>query len=80
MRPIPGLETRELVSTFGHGKHSCPAQRFSISAIRTALRRLIDAYELEAAYSEARPLRAQIGGVARTERPCPVRYRARSAA
>jgi cytochrome P450 len=33
------LPARELVSTFGHGSHSCPAQRFSISAIRIAVRR-----------------------------------------
>jgi len=78
MREIPGLATRELVSTFGHGRHSCPAQRFSISAIRIALRRIIDAYELEPGFDEAQPLRAQIGGVARADRPCPVRYRRRT--
>ena len=32
------LPARELVSTFGHGRHACPAQRFAISAIRIAVR------------------------------------------
>ena len=55
------LASRELVSTFGHGRHSCPAQRFSISAIRIALRRLVDRYQ----------------PMARAARPCPVSYRVR---
>jgi cytochrome P450 len=68
---------RELVSTFGHGRHSCPAQRFSISAIRISLRRLLDRYRLEARFREAAPLARQLGGVARAAAPCVVAYRAR---
>jgi cytochrome P450 len=71
------LPARELVSTFGHGRHSCPAQRFSISAIRIALRRLLDAYDLTPRFRSARPLRRQIGGVARAARPCRIAYVAR---
>src|SRR6185369_15661452 len=71
------LPARELVSTFGHGRHACPAQRFSISAIRIAIRRLLDAYELAPRFTTARPLARQIGGVARAARPCPVAYAAR---
>jgi cytochrome P450 len=73
------LPARELVSTFGHGRHSCPAQRFSISAIRIAVRRLCERFELEPLFGEARPRRRQLGAVARAERPCPVAYRARAA-
>ena len=73
------LPARELVSTFGHGKHACPAQRFAITSIRISLRRLFDAYDLEALYREAKPLRRQIGGVSRAAAPCRVRYRRRSA-
>ena len=72
------LETRELVSTFGHGAHACPAQRFSISAIRVALRRLLERYELSPGFADAVPRRRQIGGVARAQRPCPVHYRSRA--
>jgi cytochrome P450 len=71
------LAARELVSTFGHGRHSCPAQRFSISAIRVALRRLIERYELVPRFTSAEPRPRQLGAVARAARPCPVSYRAR---
>jgi cytochrome P450 len=66
--------TRELVSTFGHGRHACPAQRFSISAIRTAIGRLLDRFELVAEYQAPPPLRQQLGAVARPASACPVRY------
>jgi cytochrome P450 len=69
------LPARELVSTFGHGRHSCPAQRFSISAIRIAVRRLVDAYDLEPRFTTVEPRPQQIGGVARSARPCVVAYR-----
>lgn len=71
------LPTRELVSTFGHGVHSCPAARFSISAIRVATRGLLDQYDLTPRFTRAAPRRRQIGGVARSARPCPVAYRRR---
>lgn len=74
---VDGLPARELVSTFGHGRHSCPAQRFSISAIRIAVRRLLEAYEVEPLFDAAEPRRRQIGAVARAARPCPVAYRSR---
>ena len=74
------LPARELVSTFGHGRHSCPAQRFSISAIRVALRRLLDRYALEPRFRAAEPRRRQLGAVARAQRPCPVGYRLRAPA
>jgi len=75
-RSVP-LATRELVSTFGHGRHSCPAQRFSISAIRIALRRLIERYALAPEFRDAAPRPRQLGAVARAARPCRVRYRTR---
>ncbi len=65
-----GLPTKELVSTFGHGPHSGPAARFSISAIRTSLGLLLDHYE----FTSAAPRLRQIGGVARAARPCWVGY------
>jgi cytochrome P450 len=71
------LPARELVSTFGHGRHACPAQRFSISAIRVALRRLLDRYELAPRFADAAPRRRQLGAVARAARPCVVEYRLR---
>ncbi|CAN5431237.1 hypothetical protein BH09ACT12_BH09ACT12_02180 [soil metagenome] len=69
---------RELVTTFGHGRHTCPAQPFSVTAMSIALHRLVAAYELTpgwAAYPTA--VAAQIGGVARAAAPAPLRYSAR---
>jgi cytochrome P450 len=71
------LPARELVSTFGHGRHACPAQRFSISAIRIAVRRLLERFTLAPGFRRAEPRRRQIGAVARAARACPVEYRLR---
>jgi len=71
------IPTKELVSTFGHGVHSCPAARFSLSAIRIATRGLLQRYDLTPHFVEASPRRRQIGGVARSARPCRVGYRRR---
>jgi cytochrome P450 len=75
LAPQVALDTKEMVSTFGHGVHSCPAARFSISAIRISLRGLLDRYELEPLFTTASPRKRQIGGVARAARSCRVRYR-----
>ncbi len=71
------VPARELVSTFGHGRHSCPAQRFSISAIRISLRRLLERYAMEARFRTPTPLARQIGGVARASGRCVIAYRPR---
>jgi cytochrome P450 len=72
------LPARELVSTFGHGIHSCPAQRFSISAIRIAVRRLIERYDFTPQFTTVTPRPRQIGGVARAAHPCVVTYALRA--
>ena len=55
-----------------------PAHRFSTSAIRHSVGELFRRYELSAEFDAPLPLPRQIGGVARADRPCKVRYRARS--
>jgi hypothetical protein len=77
--PAADLPARELVSTFGHGIHTCPAQRFSISAIRVAVRATVERYALTPRFgpADARPRARQLGGVARADRPLVVGYRAR---
>jgi len=77
LAPSVVLPTKEVVSTFGHGIHTCPAQRFSISAIVIAVRRLLEHFDFDPRFAEARPRSRQIGGVARAARPCIVRYRVR---
>ncbi len=72
------LPCPELVTAFGHGKHSCPAQPFALAAMATAAMHLFGTYELTPEWSSPPvPLPAQIGGVARAAGPTPVGYRRR---
>jgi cytochrome P450 len=69
------LASPMLVTAFGHGKHSCPAQPFSLSAMTTAMTHLLGRYVLTPRWSgHPKPVPAQIGGVARAADPCPVDY------
>lgn len=69
------LESPMLVTAFGHGKHSCPAQPFSLSAMTAAMTRLLREYRMTPQWtSHPQPVAAQIGGVARAAGPCPVDY------
>jgi cytochrome P450 len=69
------LEAVELVTAFGHGRHTCPAQPFSLSAMTTAVTRLLSEYELSPRWVDRPvPVQAQIGGVARSATPCPLHY------
>ena len=72
------LSGKELVTSFGHGAHYCPAARFSISSIRIATRALLERFVLEPRFQGPGPLRRQIGGVARADRPCRVGYTRRA--
>ena len=69
-----------MVEGYGHAKHSCPAHRFSTSAIRHATREIFERFELTPLFNDPRSLRRQIGGVARADRPCEVAYEARARA
>lgn len=71
------LDARELVTTFGHGSHTCPAQPFSLRAMVDTLVDLFGRYEIALLDDDPRPRRGQIGGVARSEEPCIVAYRSR---
>jgi cytochrome P450 len=79
LRDEAALPARELVTTFGHGEHTCPAQPFSLAAMCRSAERLVATYDLEpaAGFEAITPLAVQIGGVARSQHPCEVRYRAR---
>lgn len=73
-----GLASPQLVTAFGHGKHTCPAQPFSLAAMTASATRLLAAYDLEPTWTtHPRPVPAQIGGVARAAEPCEVTYRRR---
>jgi cytochrome P450 len=73
------LASPMLVTAFGHGRHSCPAQPFSLAAMTSAMTRLLGRYQMTPGWTEyPRPVPAQIGGVARSAGPCPVDYVVRS--
>jgi cytochrome P450 len=74
------LPSPVLVTAFGHGRHSCPAQPFSLAAMTAAMTHLLGRYTMTADWTAyPRPVPAQIGGVARADGPCPVRYVSASA-
>ncbi len=65
----------ELVTVFGHGKHTCPAQPFSLAAMTAATTALLSSFEWTPGWAtRPAPVPAQIGGVARAAGPCPVSY------
>jgi cytochrome P450 len=72
------LAAVELVTSFGHGPHTCPAQPFSLAAMSSSVWRLLTGYRWQPKWSgHPLPVRAQIGGVARAEGRCPAAYRRR---
>ena len=69
------LAAVELVTVFGHGKHTCPAQPFSLAAMTAATTTLLSSFEWAPSWTgRPQPVPAQIGGVARAAGPCPVTY------
>ncbi len=69
------LPSPMLVTAFGHGRHSCPAQPFSLSAMTATMTRLFTRYRMTKGWTtHPRPVPAQIGGVARADGPCTASY------
>jgi cytochrome P450 len=69
------LPSPMLVTAFGHGRHSCPAQPFSLAAMTAATTHLLREYQMTPGWtSHPQPVPAQIGGVARAAGPCLVDY------
>ncbi|TPG31412.1 cytochrome P450 [Mycolicibacterium hodleri] len=69
------LASPMLVTAFGHGKHSCPAQPFSLSAMTMAMTRLLGGYDMTPLWEDYPcPVPAQIGGVARSAGRCEALY------
>jgi cytochrome P450 len=73
------LVSPQLVTAFGHGRHTCPAQPFSLAAMSMAVTRLFMRYDFAPQWTgRPRPVPAQIGGVARAEQPCHAAYTTRT--
>jgi cytochrome P450 len=75
------LAAVELVTVFGHGRHTCPAQPYSLATMSASVIRLLSSFDFEPGWAvRPQPVPAQIGGVARSAGPCPLRYSRRPAA
>ena len=59
---------RETISTFGHGSHACPAQKFSHNMCKVLLSLLLEQFEFGALDEAVEPSGTQMGGVARAAR------------
>lgn len=69
---------KEQVSTFGHGRHACPAQKFSHYMCKVVLGALLQKYEFGAPHGDLEPSVMQMGGVSRTDAPTLLSYRQRA--
>lgn len=65
---------RETVSTFGHGKHACPAQKFSHNMCKVLFVSLFDHFEFSSIDTPIGPSASQMGGVARAAEDVVIRY------
>lgn len=59
-------EGKETVSTFGHGRHACPAQKFSHNMCKVVLSGLLERFDFSEPTGDLEPSRQQMGGVSRT--------------
>lgn len=72
----PGLivDGKETISTFGHGKHACPAQKFSHNMCKVLLIALFDRFDFSAVAEKVEPSVSQMGGVARAAGEVSIAY------
>ena len=78
LKPELIAEGPEQVSTFGPGRHACPAQRFSHMMCKAVLAAIFERFEPGLISAEVAPSSRQMGGVARSALPARVRMKARS--
>ncbi|MFK7975349.1 MAG: cytochrome P450 [Halioglobus sp.] len=75
IRPDLIADGRETISTFGHGKHACPAQKFSHNMCKVLLIALLDRFEFSAIDEAIGPSVSQMGGVARAAQDVVLQYK-----
>lgn len=56
---------KETISTFGHGAHACPAQKFSHNMCKVLLAQLLENFDFDPLDVAVEPSSSQMGGVAR---------------
>jgi len=64
-----------VMSTFGHAKHRCPGQAFSINTFKVVMNVLFTRLHFVPQFKEVNIPHTQMGAVARLDRPCWVEYK-----
>lgn len=78
LKPEFTAQGRETISTFGHGKHACPAQKFSHNMCKVVLSTLLQRYTFSEPGGDLEPSAQQMGGVSRTANTALLRYQLKS--
>lgn len=65
-----GGDAKYHISTFGHGFHSCPGQRFALYAMKIVLVRYLSAFDITPEFSAASIPATSVGAMGRAEQPC----------
>eukprot|EP00007_Cunea_sp_BSH-02190019_P001101 CAMPEP_0174236214 /NCGR_PEP_ID=MMETSP0417-20130205/5412_1 /TAXON_ID=242541 /ORGANISM="Mayorella sp, Strain BSH-02190019" /LENGTH=503 /DNA_ID=CAMNT_0015314825 /DNA_START=114 /DNA_END=1625 /DNA_ORIENTATION=- len=65
-----------MVSTFGHGRHACPGERFALMVGKIVIARLLHSFSFES-FQPPPLLTTQMGAVGRASVPCHIQYSAR---
>lgn len=66
---------KETISTFGHGSHACPAQKFSHNMCKVLLSQLLEQFEFGAPEGVIEPSGSQMGGVSRASQDVVLSFR-----
>ena len=66
------------LSTFGHGFHACPGQRFALCIMKIAISKLLESFELTPLFTTAEIPSASVGAIARSVNPCHVAVKPRA--
>jgi len=69
---------KETISTFGHGLHACPAQKFSHNMCKVLMSLLLENFEFSTPVAPVEPSSAQMGGVARSASDVILQYSRKS--
>ncbi len=68
------VQGKETISTFGHGRHACPAQKFSHNMCKVLLSLLLQNFEFSTPVAPVMPSPSQMGGVARASADVVLQY------
>jgi len=62
------------VSTFGHGSHTCPGQKFALYATKVIISLYLQKLNLVPCFASAAPPATSVGAIGRAEFPCVTKF------